>query len=141
MTEPREGDTRSVQRTFTPEEVRRFADLSGDEQARHLEPDDDGRLLVHGLLTATMPTKIGGDMEILARTMEFEFVKPVYTGETVTCQMTVEEVDERSDRYDLVGSITCENEDGETVLTGTVEGLVWKERASTGGEQPRGTDR
>jgi acyl dehydratase len=126
MTPPAEGDSRTFQRTFTPEDVRQFAEISGDEQPRHLEPDDEGRLLVHGLLTATMPTKIGGDLRVLGRSMTFEFLKPVYTGETVTCEMTLERVEERGDRYDLAAAVTCENEDGETVLTGTVEGLVWR---------------
>lgn len=40
--------------------------------------------------------------------------------------MTVETVEEREDRYDVVASVTCENENGETVMTGTVEGLVRK---------------
>ena len=126
MTSPSEGDTRTFQRTFTPEEVRQFAELSGDEQARHLEPDEEGRLLVHGLLTASLPTKIGGDLEILAREMDFEFRAPVYTGETVTCEMTVKSVEERANRYDLGASVTCENEEGDVVLTGRVEGLIWK---------------
>ncbi|WP_115863820.1 MaoC/PaaZ C-terminal domain-containing protein [Halorussus litoreus] len=126
MTPPQEGDSRRFQRCFTPEEVREFAALSGDEQPRHLDPDEDGRLLVHGLLTATMPTKIGGDLNVLGRSMAFEFLKPVYTGETVTCELTIESVVERETRYDLTASATCENEDGETVLTGTVEGLVEK---------------
>ena len=124
MTLPREGQTHTFQRTFTPEDVRRFADLSGDEQPRHLEPDDEGRLLVHGLLTATMPTKLGGDLEVLGRSMSFDFLQPVYTGETVTCEMEIEAVEEREGRYDLRAGVTCENEESETVLTGTVEGLV-----------------
>ncbi|MFC4553366.1 MULTISPECIES: MaoC/PaaZ C-terminal domain-containing protein [Halorussus] len=127
MTVPEPGGVRRVERTFTPEDVRQFADVSGDEQPRHLEPDDRGRLMVHGLLTATLPTKIGGDLEVLARTMEFEFRRPVYTGETVVCEMEVEEVEERGDRYELVTSVVCENGDGEKVLTGEVDGLVWKE--------------
>lgn len=126
MNQPREGDTHSFERSFTPEEVRQFAELSGDEQSRHLEPDDDGRLLVHGLLTASLPTKIGSDLEVLAREMEFEFHAPVYTGETVTCEMTIERVEEHASRYDVGGVVTCENEDGDVVLTGSVEGLIWK---------------
>ncbi|WP_137286874.1 MaoC/PaaZ C-terminal domain-containing protein [Halorussus salinisoli] len=126
MTPPTEGDTRTFERTFTPEDVRKFAEVSGDEQPRHLDPDDEGRLLVHGLLTATMPTKIGGDLEVLGRSMAFDFLQPVYTGETLTCKMTIEEVEDREDRYDLLAAVTCRNEDGETVMTGTVEGLVWK---------------
>ena len=126
MTQPTEGDTRTVERTFTPEDVRQFAEVSGDQQPRHLEPDDEGRLLVHGLLTATLPTKLGADLEVLARSMSFDFRKPVYTGETVTCKMTVESVDEREDRYDLSAAVTCRNGDDEAVMTGAVDGLVWK---------------
>ncbi|WP_435178391.1 MaoC/PaaZ C-terminal domain-containing protein [Halorussus sp. AFM4] len=126
MTPPEEGDTRTVERTFTSEDVRQFADLSGDEQPRHLEPDEEGRLLVHGLLTATLPTEIGADLQVLGRSMAFDFHAPVYTGETVTCEMTVESVDEREDRYDVAASVTCRNGDDETVLTGEVDGLVWK---------------
>jgi acyl dehydratase len=126
MTRPCNGQTYTFERTFTPEDVRRFADLSGDEQPRHLEPDEEGRLLVHGLLTATMSTKLGGNLEVLGRSMSFDFVQPVYTGETVTCEMEIETVEEREGRYDVAASVTCKNEDGETVMTGTVDGLVRK---------------
>lgn len=126
MTRPREGETRTFERAFTPEEVRQFAEISGDEQPRHLEPDDEDRLLVHGLLTASLPTKIGGDLEVLARSMTFDFHRPVYTGETLTCEMEIEAVAERDDRYGLTGTVTCWNESDEEVMTGTVEGLVWK---------------
>ena len=126
MTPPHEGDARTFERTFAPEDVREFAEVSGDEQPRHLEPDEEGRLLVHGLLTATMPTKIGGDLEVLGRSMTFDFLRPVYTGETVVCTMTIEEVEEHDDRYDLTASGLCEKEFDEVVMRGTVEGLVWK---------------
>ncbi|WP_135826188.1 FAS1-like dehydratase domain-containing protein [Halorussus ruber] len=126
MTRPREGDTHRFERSFTPEEVRQFADLSGDEQSRHLEPDDEGRLLVHGLLTATMPTKIGGELEVLGRSMAFDFHRPVYTGETLTCEMEIDTVSVRDDHYELEGSVTCWNDSDEDVMTGSVEGLVWK---------------
>lgn len=127
MTTPREGETHTYERAFTPEDVDRFADLSRDRQRRHLEPGDDGRRLVHGLLTATLPTKLGGDLELLAREMTFEFVHPVYTGEAIACELRVDAVEERDDRFDVTGSVTCRNENDEVVLRGTVEGLVWKE--------------
>lgn len=123
---PTEGDAHAFERTFTREEVRRFAALSGDTQSRHTDPDDDGRLLVHGLLTATMPTKVGGDMGVLAREMTFEFVEPVYTGTTVTCTCTVADVTERDDRYELVVEVRAEDEGGEPVMRGEITGLVWK---------------
>lgn len=124
---PTEGETRTFARTFTTDEVRRFAELSGDDQPRHTEPDEDGRLLVHGLLTATLPTKIGGDLGVLARTMEFEFVRPVHTGEAITCTVRNETVEERDDRYRIVVEVTCANERDEVVLTGEFSGFVEKE--------------
>lgn len=82
--------------------------------------------MVHGLLTATLPTQIGGNLEVLARTMTFEFVRPVYTGETVTCTWAYESVEEQEDRYLLTADIRCTVEET-TVLTGSAEGIIWKE--------------
>ncbi|NKE37691.1 dehydratase [Natronococcus sp. JC468] len=128
MNRPTEGETHAFERTFTTEDVRQFAELSRDTQDRHTELDAEGRLLVHGLLTATLPTKIGGDLEVLASSMDFRFRRPVYTGERITCTWTYEDVLEREDRYELAIDVACENEAGETVLTAAVEGLIWKER-------------
>ncbi|WP_394742137.1 hotdog family protein [Natronococcus roseus] len=123
MHRPTEDETHGFERTFTTEEVRQFAELSRGTQPRHIEPDEEGRLLIHGLLTATVPTKIGGDLEVLASSMSFEFRRPVYTEERIVCTWSYEELE---DRYDLVAAVDCENDAGETVLTATVEGLVWK---------------
>lgn len=127
MTAPTEGGTSEVSRTFTPEDVRRFAELSGDDQDRHLLPDEEGRHLVQGLLTATLPTEIGGDNDVLARRMDFEFVRPVYTGETITCRMTTESVTEHEDRYEFESTAVCRNEADEMVLRAEISGLIWKD--------------
>ncbi|MFC6724023.1 MaoC family dehydratase N-terminal domain-containing protein [Halobium palmae] len=123
---PSEGDVVAYARTFTEEDVRAFAELSEDRGDHHLERDAEGRLLVHGLLTATLPTKVGGDMNFLARSMEFDFRRPVYTGEEITCRVTIERLDEREDRYVGVAAVACENESGETVMTGSFDGIVRK---------------
>ena len=128
---PREGDAHVVERSFTTEEVRRFAALSGDDQPRHTEPDEEGRLLVHGLLTATLPTEVGGELGVLGRSFAFEFRRPVYTGETIRCACVVESVEEDENRYDLSVDVTCtregtESESPDVVMTGTVTGLVRK---------------
>ena len=123
--EPADGDVHVFERTFTHEDVERFGEVSGDRQAIHTEPDEEGRLVVQGLLTATLPTKIGGDLGVLARSMEFEFLEPVYTGETIICEVTTESVDEREDRYDIACAVVCHRA-GEPVLKGRFEGLVWK---------------
>jgi len=130
MRAPTEGETHRFERTFTAEEVRQFAQLAEDTQPRHTEPDADGRLMVHGLLTATLPTKIGGDLEVLAHTMEFEFVEPVYTGEAVTCTWTNEHVKAHGDRHELGVEVICEADKG-VVLRGHIEGIVWDDARET----------
>lgn len=127
MTKPREGETRTFERTFTVEDVQQFAEVSGDDQARHTEPDEDGRVMVQGLLTATLPTKLGSDSEVLATDMHFQFHQPVYTGERITCRSTYDTVVEHEDRYEFTSDVVCDKEDGETVLTAATEGLVWKD--------------
>ncbi|ELY46070.1 hotdog family protein [Natronorubrum sulfidifaciens] len=126
MEEPTVDETHTFERTFTTDDVERFAALSGDRQDQHTEPDSDGRLLVHGLLTATLPTKIGGDLEVLATEMTFQFRRPVYTGEQITCLWTFDTVDEQGDRYAVTVDVECTNSDAESVLTGDIEGLIWK---------------
>jgi acyl dehydratase len=123
---PEEGDVHTYERTFTNEDVRQFGEVSGDEQAIHTEPDDEGRLTVQGLLTATLPTKIGGELSYIAQTMEFNFLKPVHTGNTITCEWTNETVEEREDRYNLTSSVVCYNEKEENVMEAHIDGLIWK---------------
>lgn len=126
---PAAGDTHTYERTFTREDVERFCEISGDTQPIHTEPDEEGRLVVQGLLTATLPTKIGGDLEVLATRMEYEFRRPVRTGETITCVWENESVTEREDRYELSVTLSCTNESGTEVLSGETDGIVWKDDA------------
>lgn len=121
---PAEGDTSTYSRTFTNEEVEQFAALSKDEGYHHMVGDEEGQVVLHGLLTATMPTKLGGEINYLARTMEFEFPRPAYTGVEITCETTVERVEERDGRTELESSFICETEDGDVVLRGRTEGVV-----------------
>lgn len=121
-----EGRTRTYTRTFTKEEVEQFAELSKDEGYHHLVADDDGHVVLHGLLTATMPTKLGGELDYLARTMEFEFPRPAHTGVEITCESTLVSVDERDDRFEIESEFVCETEHGDVVLRGRSEGIVKK---------------
>ena len=83
------GDKISSQRTFTEDDIRLFNKVSGDQGVHHVTPDEQGRLMVHGLLTATVPTKIGGDMNFIAREMNFQFHRPVFAGDTIACEVTI----------------------------------------------------
>lgn len=124
---PEPGDTYTHERTFTHGDVERFGEVSGDTQPIHTEPDEEGRLVVQGLLTATLPTKIGGDLEVFATRMEYEFHRPVYTDETITCVWENESVSERDDRYVLSVALSCTNEAGTEVMSGETDGIVWKD--------------
>lgn len=125
---PREGTVRTVSRTFTRKDVDDFAAISGDEGEHHVEPDEDGRLVVHGLLLGVLPTQLGTQFDFLARTMEYEFHRPVRTGERVTCEVTTDHVTEREDRYEMASSAVCRDEAGATVMTAGFQGVVPKDR-------------
>src|SRR6266704_1038905 len=87
------GDAITWERTFTEEDIRLFNQVSGDEGIHHIMPDEQGHLMVHGLLTATIPTKIGGDMNFIARELTFQFHRPVFAGDTIRCEVTLAELE------------------------------------------------
>ena len=124
---PAEGDVITHERTITTEDVREFGAITGDRQSIHTDPDGEGRLIVQGLLTGSLMTKIGGDLSYIARTMEYEFLKPVYTGVSITCEWTVESRTEREDRYLFDNSVTCRDEGGSVVLEAHTSGLIRKD--------------
>ena len=111
-------------RTIIEEDVRKFSEISGDRGVHHVQPDAMGRLLVQGLLTATLPTKLGGDLNFIARTMSFEFLKPVYAGETLHCVGVVESAIAKSNRWKVRLSFSVTNQEGEIVLTGGCDGMI-----------------
>jgi len=119
------GEVLSWERSFTVEDVRAFAQLTGDHGRHHEAPDAQGRLLVHGLLTASLPTKLGGDMSFVAREMRFEFLRPVYTGELIRCTVTVIKLEKAADRTRLELTLACVNPDGREVLRGGCVGVVF----------------
>jgi 3-hydroxybutyryl-CoA dehydratase len=80
--------------------------------------------MVQGLLTATLPTKIGGDLSFIARSMTFEFVRPVFTGDHVQVEMEVRSMEIEGDRHWAEMRFTCRNHDDKDVLVGNVKGFV-----------------
>jgi 3-hydroxybutyryl-CoA dehydratase len=118
------GDVFTWQRTFTEEETLQFAELSGDKGRHHMERDDQGRLMVHGLLTATIGTKIGGDLNYIAREMVCEFIRPVFTGDTITCELTVTEVEQLEGFKKVSVKSVYRNQHGKEVLIGTSKGII-----------------
>ena len=118
------GDVISWQRTFTEEDIRLFAKVSGDEGEHHLLPDEHGRLMAHGLLTATLPTKIGGDINLIASEMTFVFHRPVFVGDTITSEVTLTELEPHEKYFKLNSSWICRNQNSKEVMTGGGRGVI-----------------
>ncbi len=118
------GEVISWQRTFTEEDIRLFAKLSGDEGEHHLVPDEQGRLMAHGLLTATLPTKIGGDLNFIAREMTFRFHRPVFAGDTIFCEVELVEVEPDEQFVRVASKWVCRNQHAKEVMTGEARGVI-----------------
>ena len=118
------GDIIIFERTFKTEDVELFTKVSGDDGIHHLTPDELGRLVVQGLLTATLPTKVGGNNNVLARTMNFEFTRPVFTGDTITCEVTIEQFEEQDNRTQITSSFICTNQNKKEVMRGSFAGVI-----------------
>lgn len=118
------GDVASWERTFTEADIRLFNQVSGDQGVHHVTPDEQGRLMVHGLLTATVPTKIGGDMNFIAREMQFEFHRPVFAGDTIRCEATIVRFEPAEQYITVRTEFVCRNQHGKDIMTGHAEGVV-----------------
>lgn len=123
------GNIIRFERTFTKEDVEMFTKVSMDEGDHHTEPDELGRLVVQGLLTATLPTKVGGDYNVLARTMNFEFLRPVFTGDTISCEVTIENLERKDkNRTSILATFLCRNQNEKLVLSGNFAGVIYRFR-------------
>ena len=118
------GRELTFSRTFTIADVSDFAEVSGDRGVHHVAPDERGRVMVQGLLTATLPTKLGGDLDYLARTMQLTFLRPVFTGDTIDCRCLVAKVERQPGRTYAEFAVSCVNQHGREVLTGAITGVI-----------------
>ena len=119
------GDIITFERTVTSRDVELFTEISGDKGIHHLTPDEQGRLVVQGLLTATLPTKVGGDHNVLAQNMNFEFLRPVFTGDTIICEVKIEKYEKQEkNRTAIRATFICNNQNEKEVLTGQFSGVI-----------------
>lgn len=120
------GDTLSVTRTFSRAETEAFGDLTRDYNPVHYESSFAAtkgfdRLILHGLLTGGMVCEIGGQVAWLATDMAFKFHQAVYFGDTITCTVTITELDENGwAKADAIYT----NQHGQVVVSGKLGGQV-----------------
>ncbi|MGG3863399.1 FAS1-like dehydratase domain-containing protein [Aneurinibacillus aneurinilyticus] len=101
-----------------------FALLSGDQGNHHMKHDEKGRLMVYGLFTASIGTKIGGDLNYIAREMVNEFIRPVFTGDTITCELTLTKVEQMEGFKKVEIKSVYRNQKGKEVLLATSHGII-----------------
>jgi 3-hydroxybutyryl-CoA dehydratase len=125
------GDTASVTKTFTQEDIEKFADLSGDRNPIHLNEEHAkgsrfGRRIAHGMLTSSLISNvIGNELPgvgsiYLGQTLQF--LAPVFPGDTITARATVTSV--REDRPIMKLETVCTNQRDEVVIKGEATVLV-----------------
>ena len=120
------GDTFTVSRRFTEEDVITFANITRDYNPVHFDSrySDAKKFktrICHGLLVGSMLTEVGGQIGWLASVMNFRFKQPVYFDETITCRFTIVDIDER--RRARAEAVYF-NPAGHVVLEAELEGIL-----------------
>ncbi len=119
------GASASRTKTFTDEDVRAFAHLTGDTNPVHLDADYAaatvfGQRIVHGMLTSALISAVlandlpGPGTIYLGQNLKFK--KPVFIGDTITATVTISQV--RAERKIVTFETTCTNQNGEVVIEG-----------------------
>lgn len=124
------GDTFTVSRTFSEQDVLDFADLTKDFNPVHFDEQFvkvkglRGRI-VHGLLVGSLVTEIGGQMGWFASKLDFRFKAPVYQGETVSCSLSISALTESGMAE---AKAVCRNQEGMIVLEAFLKGYIPDDR-------------
>jgi 3-hydroxybutyryl-CoA dehydratase len=129
--EMRVGQTFTFRRTFTDGDVALFCGVTGDYNPYHqdesfAEESPYGRPTIPGLLVGSMLTHIGGLLGFLATEMSFDYLGPVFVGDTITCTVTIVEKDEEKRRVEASAEFV--RGDGGEVLRASFSGFPGRVR-------------
>src|SRR5215212_8228075 len=119
------GDAAELRKTIAEEDVRAFAELTGDRNPVHRDEEYArgtrfGRRIAHGMLGASLISAVlanelpGRGTVYLSQTLRF--TAPVFPGDTVTARVTVTRV--REDKPVVTLETVCTNQRGERVVEG-----------------------
>lgn len=120
------GQSASISRQFTTQEVEMFSDLCMDKNPVHLDEDYArnsvfGNRIVYGFLTASLFSGIIGSIlpgnGSIYLNQNMNFRKPVYHNELLTATCTITNI--REDKPIVTLETICRNEAGEIVVDGT----------------------
>ncbi len=129
--EYREGQSASITRQVTAEDVETFAKVSGDTNPVHLDANYAaasrfGSRIAHGMLavsyiSAVLGTRFPGPGTIYL-SQNVSFLKPVFIGDTITATVSVSKY--RAEKGILTLITECFNQAGDKVVDGQAVCLV-----------------
>jgi acyl dehydratase len=129
--EYREGQSASITRQVTAEDVEAFARVSGDTNPVHLDASYAattrfGKRIAHGMLavsyiSAVLGTRFPGPGTIYL-SQNVSFLKPVFIGDTITATVSVSKY--RAEKGILTLVTECFNQAGDKVVDGQAVCLV-----------------
>jgi 3-hydroxybutyryl-CoA dehydratase len=119
------GDSASLSRTISDDDIRAFANATGDHNPLHLDEEFAkqtrfGKRIAHGMLSASMISAViandlpGQGSIYLGQTLKF--AAPVLPGDTVTARVTVTSI--REDKPIIKLETVCTNQRDEVVIRG-----------------------
>ena len=131
------GETASLSRTLSKEDIELFAAMSGDVNPAHMDEDyakDDifHGVIAHGmwggaLVSTVLGTLLPGPGTIYLG-QDLRFRRPVRIGDTVTVSVTAKE--KRPEKKIVIFDCHCVNQDGKDVISGTAEVIAPAEKVS-----------
>ena len=131
------GESASLERTVTKQDIELYATVSGDANPTHLDETFAKQakfkgMVAHSMFSAGLISSVLGNRLPGAGTVylaqELRFAAPVYAADTITVTVTAREklAAERIVRFDC----TCVNQDGQTVLDGVATVIAPAEKLS-----------
>lgn len=120
------GQRSEFSKTVTEEDVRKFADVTGDTNRLHTDPEYAkktrfGECIAHGMLSAgfisaVLGTKLAPNACAVYLSQTLRFTRPVKIGDTITAVATVKGVEDEKRTFTI--ETECHNQNGESVVKG-----------------------
>lgn len=128
------GMKESFSRTITADMVKKFLDITGDENPLHVdsnfaEAKGFADRVVYGMLTASLISTLGGEYlpgkYCLIQGVEVKFSRPVYIGDELTVTGEIRRIDVDLKHTEI--KVTIRNQKNEKVLRGVMKAGVMDE--------------
>jgi len=117
------GDQFFSHKQVTEQDIRLFADISGDHNPLHLDAEFAARFMfkqrvAHGMLTASLISAALASMPgtIILTYVSLTFEKPVYVGDSLTAKVTITKIE--NSKMSLDAEVTRGKD---RVISGTVK--------------------